>query len=65
MAGITKNKNQTAVERAQATEVFCGKLCAKCGKEVKLKDLLNVRQLSLADSGSRKVVSYHRNCYTY
>ena len=65
MAGQIKKKNQTAVERAQASEALSGKSCQKCGNDVKIKDLVNVRQISFADGGARKVVPYHRNCYTY
>ena len=59
---VEKNKNQTAAERAQAAEKLSGRRCAKCGQEVKLKDLMNVKQVSFA-GGRRDVVSYHRACY--
>ncbi len=57
-----KNKNQTAAERAVAAEKLSGRKCAKCGQDVKLKDLMNVKQMSFG-SGRREVVSYHRACY--
>lgn len=66
MAGIrtTKaNKNQTAQERAAATEALSGKTCVKCGKDIKLKELLNVQQVSL-QTGRKQLVSYHRTCYS-
>jgi hypothetical protein len=58
-----KNKNQTAAERALAADRGSGRLCTKCGQEVKLKDLVNVQQLSFA-TNKRAIVSFHRNCYT-
>jgi hypothetical protein len=58
-----KNKNQTAVERAIANERLSGKRCAKCGQEVKIKDLVNVKQMTFG-SGRREVLSYHRDCYS-
>ncbi len=57
-----KNKNQTAVERARANERLSGRRCAKCGQEVMLRDLLNVKQMSVG-SGRRQVLAYHRACY--
>jgi len=67
MAGVktTKaNKNQTAQERAAATEALSGKKCFKCGKDIKLKELLNVQQVGLGNGGRRTLVSYHRACYS-
>ena len=58
-----KNKNQTAAERAVLSEKLSGRKCVKCGQDVKIKDLMNVKQLSFA-SNRREVVSYHRACYT-
>ncbi len=58
-----KNKNQTAAERALANEKLSGRKCAKCGQDVKLKDLMNVKQVSFG-AGRREVVSYHRACYS-
>jgi len=58
-----KNKNQTAAERALANEKLSGRKCAKCGQDVKLKDLMNVKQMSFS-TGRREVVSYHRACYS-
>lgn len=63
MAGSVKaNKNQTAAERALLTEALSGKQCCKCGKDIKIKELLNVKQLSL-ESGQKSMMSYHRACY--
>ncbi len=58
-----KNKNQTAAERALANEKLSGKRCAKCGQDVKVKDLVNVKQMSFG-SGKRELLSYHRACYS-
>ena len=58
-----KSKNQTAAERALAAERSSGRKCSKCGQEVKLKDLVNVQQVSFA-TNRRGIVSYHRACYT-
>lgn len=62
MAGGKANKNQTAVERAAATAVSSGKSCTKCGKDIAVKDLLNVVQRDVA-SNSKKAFAYHRTCY--
>lgn len=63
MAGTLKaNKNQTAAERALATEALSGKVCCKCGKEIKLKELVNVKQLCFSTS-QKAMMSYHRACY--
>ncbi len=59
---VKANKNQTAAERALATEVLSGKQCCKCGKDIKIKDLLNVKQLALG-TGQKAMMSYHRACY--
>ncbi|MBI3980048.1 MAG: hypothetical protein HY331_17890 [Chloroflexi bacterium] len=59
-----KNKNQTAAERAAANDRLSGKSCTKCGKDVKIKDLLHVRQVSLA-TRQKQVLAYHRACYTH
>lgn len=56
-----KNKNQTAAERALANEKLSGRTCAKCGQEVKIKDLVNVKQMAFGGKGG--IVSYHRACY--
>jgi hypothetical protein len=56
-----KNKNQTAAERGLANEKLSGKICSKCGQGVKLKDLVNVKQVALGGKGG--IVSYHRACY--
>ena len=58
-----KNKNQTATERALAAERSSGRRCVKCGQEVKLKDLVNVQQVSFA-TNKRAMSSFHRTCYT-
>ena len=58
-----KNKNQTAAERALASERSSGRRCTKCGQEVKLKDLVNVQQVSFA-TNKRAIASFHRVCYT-
>lgn len=64
MAGSVKaNKNQTAAERALLTEALSGKQCCKCGKDIKIKELLNVKQLCF-QSGTKSVMSYHRACYS-
>ncbi|MBI2939834.1 MAG: hypothetical protein HYY04_05290 [Chloroflexi bacterium] len=71
-----KNKNQTAAERALLTDALSGKVCAKCGKEVKIKDLVHVKSVPLSRSngngngnghhnGNRGLQSYHRACYTF
>lgn len=57
-----KNKNQTAAERSVLAERLSGKKCSKCGQEVKLKDLMNVKQVTIG-SARAHVVSYHRACY--
>ena len=59
---VQKNKNQTAVERAVAAEALSGKRCTKCGEEVKLRDLLNVKQVSFVN-GRKQLAPYHRACY--
>jgi len=59
-----KNKNQTAAERALMAEALSGKTCGKCGKDVKLKDLIHVKSISLG-SRARALVPYHRACYTF
>ena len=58
------SKNQTAAERAVASEASSGKVCAKCSLEIKLKDLVNVKQLDHG-SGHRTMVAYHRKCYGF
>ncbi len=58
-----KNKNQTAAERALANEKLSGRKCAKCGQDVKLKDLVNVKPMTFG-GGKREVLSYHRACYS-
>jgi hypothetical protein len=56
------SKNQTAAQRAAAAEIASGKVCSSCGEAIKLKDLLNVKQVD--HSTGRKVsLSYHRRCY--
>ncbi len=62
MANVKANKNQTAAERAQAAEILSGKLCTKCGKDIKLKELLNVKQMCF-QSNQKSVMAYHRACY--
>lgn len=57
-----KNKNQTAAERALLAEALSGKVCGKCGKEVKIKDLIHVKSLSLG-TREKSLVPYHRACY--
>ncbi len=65
MAGSIKaNKNQTAAERAAAAEVLSGKKCKKCGKDIKVKELINVRQI-MAETGQTSMMSYHRACYQF
>ena len=56
------SKNQTAAQRAVAAEVATGKTCESCGQAIKLKDLLNVKQVDHS-TGRRLTVSYHRRCY--
>ena len=58
-----KNKNQTAAERAAFAESLSGHQCAKCGKDVKLKDLLNVKMVSF-QTRRKEIISYHKACYT-
>jgi len=58
-----KNKNQTAAERALANDRLSSKKCVKCGQPVKIKDLMNVKQLTFG-GGRKDVLSYHRACYT-
>ncbi len=58
-----KNKNQTAAERALLAERSSGHKCFKCGQDVKLKDLVNVQQVSFA-TNKKGIVTYHRACYT-
>jgi hypothetical protein len=58
-----KNKNQTAAERATLAEALSGHTCSKCGKDVKLRDLLNVRSISF-QTRRKAIVTYHRACYT-
>lgn len=62
MASGKANKNQTALERAAATSVSSGKSCLKCGKDIAIKDLLNVVQRDVATNGKRSF-AYHRTCY--
>jgi hypothetical protein len=65
MAGIKSakaNKNQTAQERAALTEALSGKKCSKCGKDIKIKELLNVQQVSV-ETGRKSLAAYHRACY--
>ncbi len=65
MAGSVKaNKNQTAAERSAAAEAMSGKTCTKCSKDIKIKELLNVRQM-VAETGRSSIVSYHRACYQF
>lgn len=65
MAGSVKaNKNQTAAERAAAAEALSGRMCSKCGKDIKIKELLNVRQI-VAETGKSSIMSYHRACYQF
>ncbi len=56
------SKNQTAVQRATAAEVFSGKTCGRCGEPIKVKDLVNVKQVDHG-TGRKGTVAYHRNCY--
>lgn len=58
------SKNQTAAERAAAQEASSGKLCAKCGEDIKIKDLVNVKQVDHG-TGRKVTVSYHRKCYGF
>ncbi|MHB1133017.1 MAG: hypothetical protein ACYC4L_11585 [Chloroflexota bacterium] len=58
------SKNQTAAERAVAAEAMSGKICAKCNAEIKLKDLVNVKQVDHG-SGRNLMVAYHRKCYGF
>jgi hypothetical protein len=58
-----KNKNQTAAERAALAEALSGQKCTKCGKDVKLKDLLNVKHISF-QTRRKEMMTYHRACYT-
>jgi len=58
------SKNQTAAQRAVAAEVSSGKRCSKCGEEIKMKDLVNVKQVDHS-TGRKVVVAYHRNCYGF
>ncbi len=58
------SKNQTAAQRAIAQEVLSGKRCSQCGQEVKLKDLVNVKQVDHA-SGRTITAAYHRKCYGF
>ncbi len=65
MAGSVKaNKNQTAAERAAASEALSGKCCAKCGKDIKIKELVNVRQI-VGETGRSSITSFHRACYQF
>ena len=64
MANVTANKNQTAVERAQAAEILSGKKCSKCGKDIKLKDLMSVKQVSM-ETGAKVIAPDHRACYSF
>lgn len=65
MAGSVKsNKNQTAAERAAAQEALSGRMCSKCGKDIKIKELVNVRQI-VAESGKSSINSFHRACYQF
>jgi hypothetical protein len=58
------SKNQTAAERAVAAEATSGKICTKCSSEIKLKDLINVKQVDHG-SGRKLTVAYHRKCYGF
>lgn len=58
------NKNQTAAERAMLAEASSGKACAKCNEDIKIKDLVNVKQLDHG-TGRKVTVSYHRKCYGF
>lgn len=58
------SKNQTAAERAAAQEVTSGKTCAKCNEEIKIKDLVNVKQVDHG-TGKKATVAYHRKCYGF
>lgn len=62
--GNKVSKNQTAAERAVLQEATSGKMCAKCNAEIKIKDLINVKQIDHA-SGRKGTVAYHRKCYGF
>jgi len=59
-----KNKNQTAAERAALAEALSGKSCTKCGQNIKIKDLVHVRQVHF-DARRKEMVAYHRVCYAF
>lgn len=58
------SKNQTAVQRAVAAQAGTGKRCEKCGEDIKLKDLVNVKQIDHA-TGRKVTAAYHRACYGF
>lgn len=58
------SKNQTAAERAVAAEAATGKVCAKCSDVIKIKDLINVKQVDHS-TGRKATVAYHRKCYGF
>lgn len=58
------SKNQTAAERAVAAEALSGKSCAKCNLDIKMKDLINVKQVDHG-TGRKVTVPYHRKCYGF
>ena len=65
MALIGKvSKNQTAAERAVLAEASSGKECSKCSTDIKIKDLVNVKQVDHG-TGRKITVSYHRKCYGF
>ena len=65
MASISSpSKNQTAAERALAQEALSGRVCQKCGKDIKIKDLLTVKQVTM-ETRRRSIATYHRHCYSY
>ncbi|MCA9804320.1 MAG: hypothetical protein KC777_20265 [Cyanobacteria bacterium HKST-UBA02] len=66
---IRKNKNQTAIERAQQKQVeglrltrhYCAHSdCDRPDSRIELKDLQPVMSVSLK---GRKMVFYHRDCF--
>jgi hypothetical protein len=58
------SKNQTAAERAVLAEASSGKVCSKCSSDIKMKDLVNVKQMDQG-TGRKLTVSYHRKCYGF
>ena len=58
------SKNQTAAERAVASEMSSGKVCAKCSAEIKLRDLINVKSVDHS-TGRKAMMAYHRKCYGF